>query len=209
MDRRFDRIVSVGMFEHVGVVHYHAFFDTLFRCLGRDGVALLHSIGQWDGPRTNNPWISGWNRNGGGAMTHLKAEPIAAAADRRGGGAMTHLKAEPIAAAADRRGGRAKLGALRPRARNAATTWPCSCCSTSRSPTRPSPTARDGWRRLPRGNGRSVMVPTGTQCWRRTRAAASSRRPMRRTSWHCAGGAQHACALAAERRRERRHGRRQ
>ena len=57
VDRRFDRIVSVGMFEHVGVVHYHAFFGTLFRCLEPDGVALLHSIGQWDGPRTNNPWI--------------------------------------------------------------------------------------------------------------------------------------------------------
>jgi cyclopropane-fatty-acyl-phospholipid synthase len=54
MDRRFDRIVSVGMFEHVGVVNYRAFFDALFRCLELDGdaVALLHSIGQWDGRRT-------------------------------------------------------------------------------------------------------------------------------------------------------------
>jgi cyclopropane-fatty-acyl-phospholipid synthase len=57
MDRRFDRIVSIGMFEHVGVVHYRTFFDTLARCLEPDGVALLHSIGQWDGPGTNNPWI--------------------------------------------------------------------------------------------------------------------------------------------------------
>jgi cyclopropane-fatty-acyl-phospholipid synthase len=57
MDRRFDRIVSVGMFEHVGVVHYRAFFDMLARCLEPDGVALLHSIGQWGGPGTNNPWI--------------------------------------------------------------------------------------------------------------------------------------------------------
>jgi cyclopropane-fatty-acyl-phospholipid synthase len=57
VDQRFDRIVSVGMFEHVGVVHYQTFFDTLFRCLEPDGVALLHSIGQWDGPTTNNPWI--------------------------------------------------------------------------------------------------------------------------------------------------------
>ena len=57
MDQRFDRIVSVGMFEHVGVVHYHTFFDTVARCLAPDGVALLHSIGQWDGPGTNNPWI--------------------------------------------------------------------------------------------------------------------------------------------------------
>jgi len=57
MDRRFDRIVSVGMFEHVGVVNYRTFFDKLARCLKPDGVALLHSIGQWDGPGTNNPWI--------------------------------------------------------------------------------------------------------------------------------------------------------
>jgi cyclopropane-fatty-acyl-phospholipid synthase len=57
MDQRFDRIVSVGMFEHVGVVHYRTFFDTVARCLAPDGVALLHSIGQWDGPGTNNPWI--------------------------------------------------------------------------------------------------------------------------------------------------------
>ncbi len=46
MDRRFDRIVSVGTFEHVGVVHYRTFFDAAARCLVRDGVALLHSIGQ-------------------------------------------------------------------------------------------------------------------------------------------------------------------
>jgi len=57
-DRSFDRVVSVGMFEHVGVFHYRAFFNTVSRCLKPDGVALLHSIGQWDGPQINNPWIS-------------------------------------------------------------------------------------------------------------------------------------------------------
>jgi cyclopropane-fatty-acyl-phospholipid synthase len=57
-DQSFDRIVSVGMFEHVGVFHYRTFFDTVSRCLKPDGVALLHSIGQWDGPGINNPWIS-------------------------------------------------------------------------------------------------------------------------------------------------------
>ena len=57
-DQSFDRVVSVGMFEHVGVFHYRAFFDTVSRCLKPDGVALLHSIGQWDGPQINNPWIS-------------------------------------------------------------------------------------------------------------------------------------------------------
>jgi cyclopropane-fatty-acyl-phospholipid synthase len=54
----FDRIVSVGMFEHVGVFHYRAFFDTVSRCLKPDGVALLHSVGQWNGAGINNRWIS-------------------------------------------------------------------------------------------------------------------------------------------------------
>jgi cyclopropane-fatty-acyl-phospholipid synthase len=57
MDRHFDRIVSVGMFEHVGVPNYPSFFATIKRCLKPDGVALLHSIGRFDGPGTTNPWI--------------------------------------------------------------------------------------------------------------------------------------------------------
>jgi cyclopropane-fatty-acyl-phospholipid synthase len=54
---RYDRIVSVGMFEHVGVVHYAAFFRKLKELLVDDGVALLHSIGRQDGPGATNPWI--------------------------------------------------------------------------------------------------------------------------------------------------------
>jgi len=65
MDRRFDRIVSVGMFEHVGVVHYRAFFDTVSRCLHPDGVALLHAIGRSDGPGFTNPWIAKYIFPGG------------------------------------------------------------------------------------------------------------------------------------------------
>jgi cyclopropane-fatty-acyl-phospholipid synthase len=53
----FERIVSVGMFEHVGTPHYQAFFDTLARLLTEDGVALLHSIGRMDVPCTANAWI--------------------------------------------------------------------------------------------------------------------------------------------------------
>jgi cyclopropane-fatty-acyl-phospholipid synthase len=62
---RFDRIVSVGMFEHVGVVHFRAFFDMVARCLEPDGVALLHAIGRSDGPGSTNPWIAKYIFPGG------------------------------------------------------------------------------------------------------------------------------------------------
>jgi len=54
---RYDRIVSVGMFEHVGLNHYRSFFSKLKLLLAPDGVALLHSIGRKDGPGSTNPWI--------------------------------------------------------------------------------------------------------------------------------------------------------
>ncbi len=54
---RFDRVVSVGMFEHVGVPHYGTFFRKIRALLAPDGVALLHSIGRVDGPGTTNPWL--------------------------------------------------------------------------------------------------------------------------------------------------------
>lgn len=53
----FDRIVSVGMFEHVGVNHYDAFFRQVHDRLAETGVALLHSIGRVDVPGSTNPWI--------------------------------------------------------------------------------------------------------------------------------------------------------
>ena len=54
---QFDRVVSVGMFEHVGVNQYPTFFRCLRERLAPDGVALLHSIGRMDGPGTTNPWL--------------------------------------------------------------------------------------------------------------------------------------------------------
>jgi cyclopropane-fatty-acyl-phospholipid synthase len=65
MDRPFDRIVSVGMFEHVGVPNYPSFFATIKRCLKPDGVALLHSIGRFEGPGATNPWITKYIFPGG------------------------------------------------------------------------------------------------------------------------------------------------
>jgi cyclopropane-fatty-acyl-phospholipid synthase len=52
----FDRIVSVGMFEHVGPPHYRAYFRRIRDLLAEDGVALVHSVGQFDAGG-NNPWI--------------------------------------------------------------------------------------------------------------------------------------------------------
>ncbi len=65
MDRQFDRIVSIGMFEHVGVPNYPTFFATLKRCLKPDGVALLHSIGRFQGPGATSPWITKYIFPGG------------------------------------------------------------------------------------------------------------------------------------------------
>jgi cyclopropane-fatty-acyl-phospholipid synthase len=63
--RRFDRIVSVGMFEHVGVGHYNEFFNVVKRSLAPDGVALIHSIARSDGPAATNPWITKYIFPGG------------------------------------------------------------------------------------------------------------------------------------------------
>jgi cyclopropane-fatty-acyl-phospholipid synthase len=54
---RYQRIVSVGMLEHVGVNHYDAYFRKVGELLTEDGVALIHSIGRSDGPGVTNPWI--------------------------------------------------------------------------------------------------------------------------------------------------------
>lgn len=53
----FDRIVSIGMFEHVGLNHFPSFFNKLSELLADDGVALLHTIGRADGPGVTDPWI--------------------------------------------------------------------------------------------------------------------------------------------------------
>ena len=65
VEGQFDRIVSVGMFEHVGVPHYRQFFRDVRRLLSRDGVALLHTIGRLDVPGTTNPWIQKYIFPGG------------------------------------------------------------------------------------------------------------------------------------------------
>jgi cyclopropane-fatty-acyl-phospholipid synthase len=61
----YDRIVSVGMFEHVGVGFYDAFFRKCAALLEDDGVMLLHSIGRSEGPNVTNPWIAKYIFPGG------------------------------------------------------------------------------------------------------------------------------------------------
>jgi len=56
-DGRYDRIVSVGMFEHVGAKHYGEFFAKVRDLLADDGVFVLHSIGRMEPPGTTNPWL--------------------------------------------------------------------------------------------------------------------------------------------------------
>jgi len=73
---RFDRIVSVGMFEHVGVVHYTAFFQKMREILADDGVALLHSIGRADGPGYTNAWIRKYIFPGGYSPAISEVVPV-------------------------------------------------------------------------------------------------------------------------------------
>jgi cyclopropane-fatty-acyl-phospholipid synthase len=65
VNERFDRIVSVGMFEHVGVGFYRTFFATIKRCLAPNGVALLHTIGRSDGPASTDRWLQKYIFPGG------------------------------------------------------------------------------------------------------------------------------------------------
>lgn len=73
---KFDRIVSVGMFEHVGVNHYRQFFAKIRELLTDDGVALLHSIGRADGPGVTNPWLRKYIFPGGYAPALSEVLPV-------------------------------------------------------------------------------------------------------------------------------------
>jgi len=75
-DGLYDRIVSVGMFEHVGINHYAAFFGKVKSLLAEDGVALLHSIGRMDGPGSTHPWIRKYIFPGGYAPALSEVVPV-------------------------------------------------------------------------------------------------------------------------------------
>ena len=73
---RYDRIVSVGMFEHVGALHYREFFARLRSMLTDDGVCLLHSIGRMEPPGDTSPWLRKYIFPGG--YTPALSETLAA-----------------------------------------------------------------------------------------------------------------------------------
>ena len=62
---KYDRVVSVGMFEHVGRKFYNTFFNKVSEILKDDGLALLHTIGSVNAPRSPQPWITKYIFPGG------------------------------------------------------------------------------------------------------------------------------------------------
>ena len=72
----YDRIVSVGMFEHVGVPQYSDFFGAVHALLSENGVALLHSIGRMDGPAATNPWLRKYIFPGGYSPALSEVVPV-------------------------------------------------------------------------------------------------------------------------------------
>ncbi len=65
VNEAYDRIVSVGMFEHVGTSHYQEFFNKVHDLLNDTGVALIHTIGRLTEPTNNDPWIEKYIFPGG------------------------------------------------------------------------------------------------------------------------------------------------
>ena len=77
---RYDRIVSVGMFEHVGTPNYRNFFAKISALLADDGVALLHTISHMDEPYPTNPWLQKYIFPGGYAPALSEILPAIEAA---------------------------------------------------------------------------------------------------------------------------------
>ncbi len=65
LNEKFDRIVSVGMFEHVGRKFYKTYFNKVSKLLNEDGIALIHTIGSVNPPRDPQPWITKYIFPGG------------------------------------------------------------------------------------------------------------------------------------------------
>jgi cyclopropane-fatty-acyl-phospholipid synthase len=72
----FDRIVSVGMFEHVGVPNYARFFQKIRELLSADGIALIHSIGRSNGPAITSAWTRKYIFPGGHIPALSEVAPV-------------------------------------------------------------------------------------------------------------------------------------
>jgi len=88
IEGRFDRIVSVGMFEHVGVPNYARFFQKIRELLSADGIALIHSIGRSNGPGITSAWTRKYIFPGG----HIPALSEVAPVIERAGLVLTDLE---------------------------------------------------------------------------------------------------------------------
>ena len=76
VSEKFDRIVSVGMFEHVGKHHYPTFFHKCRDLLADDGIMLLHTIGRWNGPAETNAWVRRYIFPGGYTPALSELAPV-------------------------------------------------------------------------------------------------------------------------------------
>jgi cyclopropane-fatty-acyl-phospholipid synthase len=72
----YDRLVSVGMFEHVGIGYYKAYFENVKRLLKPDGVMLLHTIGAMKPPSSANPWLDRYIFPGGYVPSLSEMMPV-------------------------------------------------------------------------------------------------------------------------------------
>jgi cyclopropane-fatty-acyl-phospholipid synthase len=88
IEGRFDRIVSVGMFEHVGTRNYATFFQKIRNLLSAEGIALIHSIGRINGPAITSAWTRKYIFPGG----HIPALSEVAPVIERAGLIMTDLE---------------------------------------------------------------------------------------------------------------------
>ena len=76
IEERFDRIVSVGMFEHVGTPNYARYFHKIRDLLSADGIALIHSIGRMKGPAVTSAWTRKYIFPGGHIPALSEVTPV-------------------------------------------------------------------------------------------------------------------------------------
>ena len=72
----FDRIISVGMFEHVGLDSYARFFKQCYDLLNPDGVFVLHTVGRIHGPVHTNSWVEKYIFPGGASPALSEVAPV-------------------------------------------------------------------------------------------------------------------------------------